>query len=99
MVSKKKKTDDIYQDVSQDIETRFDTSNYELDKPLTKRKNKKVIGLINDELGEQIMTEFVGLRAKTYIYLIHDCSEDEKSKSTKKFVIKIKLTFQDYKTV
>ena len=67
MVSKQKKTDDIYQDVSQDIETRFDTSNYELDKPLTKRKNKKVIGLINDELGEQIMTEFVGLRAKTYI--------------------------------
>ena len=43
------------------------------------------------------MTEFVGLRAKTYIYLIDDCSEDEKSKSTKKSVIKEKLTFQDYK--
>ena len=40
-IIKTKKTDDIYQDLSQDIETRFYTSNYELDKPLTKRKNKK----------------------------------------------------------
>ena len=34
-----------------DIETRFDTSNYELDRPLPKRKSKKVIGLTKDELG------------------------------------------------
>ena len=40
-IIKTKKTDDIYQDLSQDIETRFYTSNCELDKPLTKRKNKK----------------------------------------------------------
>ena len=32
------------------------------------------------------MTEFVGLRAKTYSYLIDDGSEDKKAKSTKKYV-------------
>ena len=34
------KTDDIYQDIAEDVETRFDSSNYELDRPLLKRKNK-----------------------------------------------------------
>ena len=43
------KTDDIYKDIAEDVETRFDTSNYELDKPLPKGKNKKVIGLMKDE--------------------------------------------------
>ena len=45
------KTDDIYKDIAEDVETRFDISNFELecnsiDRPLPKRKNKKVIGLI-----------------------------------------------------
>ena len=35
------KTDDIYKDIAEDVETRSDTSNYELDKPLPKGKNKK----------------------------------------------------------
>ena len=45
------KTDDIYKDIAEDFETRFDTSNLILDRPLPKGKNKKVIGLIKDELG------------------------------------------------
>ena len=40
------KTDDIHKDIAEDIETRFDTSNYELDRPLPEGKYKKVIGLI-----------------------------------------------------
>ena len=76
-------TDDIAEDVAEDVETRFDTSNYELDRPLPKGKNKKVIGLMKDELGGKIMTKFVGLRAKTYSYLIDDSSEDKKSKRHK----------------
>ena len=37
------KTDDIYDFIAEDVEARFDTSNYELDRPLPKRKNDKVI--------------------------------------------------------
>ena len=58
------KTDDIYKDIAEDVETRFDTPNYELDRPWAKGKNKKVIGLMKVELGGKIMT-FVGLRAKS----------------------------------
>ena len=82
------KTDDIYKDIAEDVETRFDISSYELecnsiDRPLPKGKNKKVIGLMKVELGGEIMTKFVGLRAKTYSYLIDDDREDKKAKGTK----------------
>ena len=76
------KTDDIYKDIAEDVETRFDTSNYELDKLLPKGKNKKVLGLMKDELSGKIRTKFVGLRAKIYSYLIDDGSEDKKAKGT-----------------
>ena len=46
---------------------------------------------MEDELGKKIMTKFVGLRAKTYSYLIDDSSEDKKAKGTKKCIIKRKL--------
>ena len=52
------KTDDIYKEIA-DAETRFDTSDYELDISLPKRKNKKVIGLMKDELGGKIMVEIL----------------------------------------
>ena len=77
------KTDGIYKDIAEDVKTRFDTSNYELDRPLPKGKNKKVIGLMKDELGRKIMTKFVRLRAKTYCFLIDDGSEDKKAKDPK----------------
>ena len=73
-----------WQDILEDVETRFDYSNYELDAPLPKGKNEKVIGLKKDESGEKIMTQFAGLRAKTYSYLIDDGSEDRKVKAAKK---------------
>ena len=43
------KTDDIYKDIAEDVETKFDTLNYELDGPLPKEKNKKVIGSLKDQ--------------------------------------------------
>ena len=63
------KTDDIYEDIVEDVETRFDTSNYEIDRPMPIRKNKKVVGLMRDELSRQIMKKSVRLRAKKYGYL------------------------------
>ena len=77
----------ILKDIAEDFEARFDTSNYELNRPLLKGKNK-VIGVLKDELGGKIVKEFTGLRAKTYSYLIDDGSEGEKAKGTKKCVIK-----------
>ena len=49
------KTDDIYKDIAKDVQTRFDTSNYEKDRPLPKGKNIKIIGLIKEELGGKAM--------------------------------------------
>ena len=68
-----------------------------LHRPLPKRKKKTVTGLMKDELGRQIMIEFVGLRAKTCSYLKDNKDENKKAKGTEKCVIKRKLTFQDYK--
>ena len=44
---------------------------------MPKGKNRKVIGLAKVELGRKTMSKFVGLRAKTYSYLIDDRSEDK----------------------
>ena len=52
---------------------------------------------MKDELGGQIMKEFVGLRAKTYSYLKDNNDEDKKAKNAKKCVLKRKLKFEDYK--
>ena len=91
------KTKDFYKDIANDVEDRFDTSNYEVNRPLPTGKNKKVIGLMKDELGGKVITEFVALRPKTYSYLTDDCKEDKKAKGTKKCVIKRMIHFNDYK--
>ena len=55
------KADGISKEIVEDIETKFDTLDYELDRALPKGKNKKVIELMKDELCGKIMTKFVGL--------------------------------------
>ena len=64
------KTEDFYKDIAGDVETRFDTSGYIDSRPLPVGKNKKVIGLMKDELGGGIMKEFVSLRPKMYSYRV-----------------------------
>ena len=86
------KTNYFYKDISNDVENRFDTSNYEVKRPLPIGKNKKIIGLMKDELGGKIITEFVTLRPKTYSFLTDDGKEDKKAKGTKKCI-----KFNDYK--
>ena len=65
-------TEDFYKDISNDIDKWFDTSNFskDINRPLEKGKNKKVIGKFKDELGGLIMSEFCALRAKAYAFLI-----------------------------
>ena len=59
-------TEDFYRDIAKNVEKRFDTSGYSKDenRPLPIGKNKKVIGLMQDELDGKIKTEFVVLRGK-----------------------------------
>ena len=79
------KTEDFYEDIPDDVEKWFDTSNYSKDdnKPLPLGWNMKVIGLFKEEFGGKIAKEFVGLRAKAWPYLMDD-SEHKKAKATKK---------------
>ena len=88
---------DFYKDIANDVENRFDTSNYEVNRPLPMGKNQKVIGLMKDELGGKIITEFVTLTPKTYSYLTDDGKEDKKAKGTNKCTIKKMIKFNDYK--
>ena len=91
------KTDDVYSEIANYVETRFDTSNFELELPLPIGNRKKVIGLMKDELGGKIMTEFAALRPKTYNYLTDNSDKNKKTKDTKKCIIKRKVKSEDYK--
>ena len=77
------KTDDICKDIKKDDENRFDTSNYEFDRPLPKVKHKKVIGLMKDQLSGNIMSKLFALRVTTYSYFSNDGSEDKNAKDRK----------------
>ena len=80
------------------MKKRFDRSGYSKDdnRPLPIGENKKVIGLMKDELGGKIMTEFVSLRAKMYAYRKIGKEVEEKCcKCTKKCVVSEGLTFDD----
>ena len=90
------KTKDFYAEIMDDVPMRFDTSSY-CDRPLPIGLNKKIIGLMKDELGGTIMTEFVALRPKLYFFRKLDGGEDKKYKGIKKCVVKKTLSFDDYK--
>ena len=94
------RTEDFYEDIANDVEARFDTSGYSKTdfRPLPISLNKKAIGLMKDELGGNIMTEFMALRPTLYSYKELDGSEDKKCQGIKKCIVKKTLTFEDYKT-
>ena len=93
------KTEDFFEDISNDVEGCFYTSNCDKNnkRPLPIGKIKNVPGLFKDELGGKIMTEFVALTPKTYSYLDYYGNEHKKSKGTKRCVIKQKLMHQNFK--
>ena len=70
------KTEDVYEGIADDLEKIFDTSNHEVDRPLPTRKNKKVSGLMKDELEGKNMTECAALRRKTYPCLMNNSSNN-----------------------
>ena len=90
------KTEDFYKDIAEDVPARFDTSGYDPDRPLPVGLNKKVIGLMKDELGGEIMTEFVTLRPEMYAYKMGS-AESKKCKGLMKCVVRKMISFEDYK--
>ena len=92
------KTEHFYEDIAPDVDKWFDTSGYIVDRPLPMGKNKKVLRKFKDELGGRIMTEFVGIRPKTYFFLIDDFEEKKEKQRNKKVCGKKKsLRHQNYK--
>ena len=83
-------TEDFFEDINNDVERWFDTSNYDKNdkRPLQIGINKKVIGMFKDDLGGKIMKEFSALRAETYTCLMEDDSENKKAKGIKRCVVK-----------
>ena len=76
---------------------RFNTSSYSPKRPLPIGVNKKVIGLMKDELGGRIMTEFMALRPKLSAFKMLSGGGDKKCKGVKKCVVKKTPDFDDYK--
>ena len=91
------KTKHFYSDITGDVKERFNTSGFTEPRPLPMGENNKVIGLMKDELGGKIMTEFVALRPKSYAYRKLGNRVDRKCKGIKKCVVKKTISFDDYK--
>ena len=77
-------TDDFFKDISGDVVEWFDTNDFPKDHPAVLeglpivKENKKKIGLMKDECGGKILTEWVALRPKLYSFLTEN---GEKTKS------------------
>ena len=91
-------TDDFYKDISYDIQTKFDTSDYppNHESGILTGVNKTVIGMFKDEVAGKQITCFVGLRPKLYSFKIEEDNEVKKCKGIKKNVVKKSLSFDDY---
>ena len=96
-------TDDFYKDISEDIKTKFDTSDYPPNHTsgILTGINKKVIGMFKDEVAGKQITHFVGLRPKLYSFKV-ECGQGvqplatKKCKGIKKNVVKKGTSFEDY---
>ncbi|XP_065639485.1 uncharacterized protein LOC136072256 [Hydra vulgaris] len=95
------KTEDFYADIANDLESKFDTSEFDKNHPAVRNGfkvgiNKKVLGMFKDETGGAQIEEFVGLKAKLYSYKLHG-KENKKCKGVKRNVTKKCITHEDYK--
>ena len=85
----------FYKDIADDVKKRFDTCGYLPDRPLPVELNKKVIGLMKDELRGEMMEKFVTLRPKMYTCKTGKF-EAKKWKGIKKCIVRKTITFEDY---
>ncbi|CAH1639518.1 unnamed protein product [Spodoptera littoralis] len=90
-------TTDFYQDMHDDL-TKFDTSNFAVNNPYhIPQTNAKVPGLWKHEMGDDLIIEFVGLRAK--LYFINSLkTQIKKAKGVSKSITN-NLKLDDYSNV
>jgi hypothetical protein len=91
------RTEDWFSDIRPDLSTVYDMSDYPKDHPLHSTENKKIVGFFKDEAAGRQITEFVGLRAKSYSYKLDGGEECKKSKGVKRSVIKNATRHEEYK--
>ena len=91
-------TEDFYKDISNDVESKFDTSDYPQSHPsgIPTGLNKKVIGMFKDEVAGKQITHFIGLRPKLYSFKIEEGKNIKKCKGIKKSVVSKGITFEHY---
>ena len=91
-------TEDFYKDIKEDVETKFDTSDYPANHPsgIPTVLNKKVIGMFKDEVAGKQITHFIGLRPKLYSFKIEEGKNVKKCKGIKKSVVSKGITFEHY---
>ena len=75
------KTEDVYEDIANNVKKWFDTLNYENDRPLSRK----------------FMIEFVALRSKPCSYLMGNDKKHKRAKGTKKYIMKRENAFKNYK--
>ena len=92
-------TDDLYRDIEPHVEKWFDTIKLKTGNPqgLPAGKNSGIVGKFKDEEPNDIIIEFVGIRAKNYAYTTLGGTEKKKDKGIKKAVIKKEITFDDFR--
>ena len=98
-------TEDFFADIAADVPEWFDTNDFSPKHPAVLNgmpivpKNKKKIGLMKDECGGVIMTEFVALKPKLYSFLTEvdeEIREKQKAKGVKKCMIKKSLRHANF---
>ena len=91
-------TEDFYKDITADVKTKFDTSDYPKDHKsgIPTGLNKKVIGMFKDEVAGKQITHFIGLRPKLYSFKIEEGKNIKKCKGIKKSVVSKGITFEHY---
>ena len=91
------KTEDIYEDFSNDKEM-FDFKNYSAKSKYHDNSNKLVVVKMKDVTDRVTIEEFVGLKPKMYAYLVNDNSKHKKAKGMNRNAV-VTLSHNKYKDV
>jgi hypothetical protein len=89
-------TDNLYEDMHEDLDRYYDTSDYPSDHPNFSNKNKKVLGKWKDELNGTPIQEIVALKAKMYSVMT-PTQVKKVAKGIHRVFLNKHLTHADYK--